>query len=155
VTNTSDLRALIDLAKEEAAARDAEPISISLGAVDIPVKRSRPRGERETDPIDPSNVAVIGPHNAYVPALVARLIAIRSEKRALSAEEDAIKEVLVGTVGELEYLAFEEDEKPILSLRHTEQLRVNTEWVREHFPPGETSDAWKKSTMRPLRILEA
>lgn len=155
MTNT-DLRQLIDLAKQHAAVRDTEEILIPFSnGLKMPVKRSRPRYEVEKDPIDPSNVLVVEPGTAYLPALVARLIEIRAEKRALSAEEDAIKDVLLANVGELEYIALDEGEDPIVSLRHVQSNRVDTAWVKENFPPEQTPDAWKPTTSRPLRVLGA
>ena len=151
---TPDIRHLIDDAKRRAAIRDAEPITIQLGDhVEIPVKRSRPRGEK-LDEIDPSNVAIVSEGNTYVPALTARLYTIRAEKRALSAEEDAIKDVLLSQAGELEYIALAEGEAPILSLKHEESVRVNTEWVKENLPTAEHPEAWKRSTSRPLRLMD-
>lgn len=149
------VRALIDAAKERAAERDAEPIHISLGAVELPVKRSRPRAEKDTDTIDPSNVHVLDNASlGYIPALVARLIEVRAAKRQLNTEEDAIKDVLMAEVGELEYIALAEGERPIVSMKHEERTTVNTGWVHENLPAAEHPEAWRKSSSRPLRIVD-
>lgn len=155
MTDAADLRQLIDLAKQHAAQRDAQEITVQISpGVKVPVRRSRPRYEIEKDPIDPSNVLVVDAATGYIPALIARLIELRAEKRALSTEEDAIKDVLLAQVGELEYIALAEDEDPIASLRHVQSTRVDTAWVKENFPAETTPEAWKPSTQRPLRILE-
>lgn len=155
-TDIEVVRALIDMSKTRAAEQDAMVVSVDLGAVKVPVKRSRPRNEApDKEPIDPSNVYVLSPNErAYVPALIGRLIELRAEKRKLNTEEDAIKDVLLAQVGELEYVALAEDDKPLISIKHEERTSVNTQWVQEHLPRDEHPEAYRRSQSRPLRIID-
>ena len=149
------VRSLIDMAKARAAERDAAEVHLNLGAIDIPVKRSRPRHEKDDTTIDPSNIHVIGPaERAYLPAMIGRLIELRAEKRKLNTEEDAIKDVILAHAGELEYVGLSEDERPLLSLKQEERTSVNTAWVHENFPIAEHPEAYRKSASRPLRIID-
>ena len=149
-----ELRALIDQAKLDAHSIDENPITIRLlpgeDGPTIVKARSTRRGEK-AETIDPSNIRVLPGVHPIVPVLVAQLIETRANKHRLEEQEAIIKEALVPFFGELEYLAIEGIEKPLLSLKHVDSTRVNTAFVKEEH--ADDARYWIHSTTRPLRVL--
>lgn len=149
----SDIREMIDEAKRQALAMDSKTIEVPTA--DGGVKSVHRKPKQSTDKpveIDRSNVAV-APDGELAGTLVRQLIEIRAEKRILDDRDAAIKSVLQDIVGELEYLALEENGEPVVSLKHESSVRLNTARVREALPADENPEFYSAVTSRPLRLM--
>jgi hypothetical protein len=149
----SDIRDMIDEAKRQALAMDNMPIEVPTpdGGVRSVSRKPKQYSEKSVE-IDKSNVAV-APDKELAAALIKQLIEIRSEKRVLDDRDSAIKSVLQDVVGELEYLALEDDAEPVVSLKHESSVRLNSARVKEAFPVEENPDFYSAVTSRPLRLM--
>lgn len=148
-----DIRKLIDEAKQKSASLDAQDSVIVTPSGTVAVKR-RKSAEFATEsvPIDPSNVAVAS-DGQLIGMLVAQLIDIRARKRELDDQDAAIKAIMQDMVGELEYLALAEGEKPVISMKHESSVRLKTASVKEMLPIDEYPDLYSQVSSRPLRLM--
>lgn len=148
-----DIRKLIDEAKQKSASLDAQDSVIVTPNGTVAVKR-RKSAEFATEsvPIDPSNVAVAS-DGQLIGMLVAQLIDIRARKRELDDQDAAIKAIMQDMVGELEYLALAEGEKPVISMKHESSVRLKTASVKEMLPIDEYPDLYSQVSSRPLRLM--
>lgn len=152
----SSIRELIDKAKYQESISLATPVTVNLpDNVKLVVKRSGQSTPRETEKeIDPANVRIVDNNNRELAAmLVAQLIEIRAQKKALDDQDTAIKNMLAEMSGELEYLALDENDKPVISMKYESSIRINSSAVKAQFPPEQYPDLYQQSTSRPLRIL--
>ena len=119
------------------------------------VKRSSAASTRDTEKeIDPANIHVVDDNNRELTAmLVAQLIEIRAQKRALDDQDAAIKTMLQEIAGASEYVALNEGEKPLISIKYESSIRIKTTTIKEQFPPEEFPDFYQQSNSRPLRIM--
>lgn len=132
------------------------PVTVDLpDGVKLVVKRSSSSAPRESkEEIDPANIYVVDDNNRELTAmLAAQLIEIRAQKKALDDQDAAIKNMLQELAGTHEYLALEEGEKPILSMKYESSIRIKTTTIKEQFPPEDFPDFYQQSSSRPLRIL--
>lgn len=148
-----DIRKLIDEAKQKSASLDAQDSVIVTPNGTVAVKR-RKSAEFATEsvPIDPSNVAVAS-DGQLIGMLVAQLIDIRARKRELDDQDAAIKAIMQDMIGELEYLALAEGEKPVISMKHESSVRLKTASVKEMLPIDEYPDLYSQVSSRPLRLM--
>jgi hypothetical protein len=147
------LREMIDAAKKKSEAMDASATFIATPDGMREVKRRVPRESRSAvDEIDASNVA-IAPDKELAAMLVGQLMEIRSQKRELDDRDAAIKEILEGMTGELEYLAVEDGAKPLISLKHESSVRVKTAAVKELLPAEDNPELYSTVSSRPLRLM--
>ena len=149
----NDIREMIDEAKRQALAMDNLTIEVPTpdGGVKSVKRRPKQASEKSVE-IDRSNVAV-APDRELAATLVKQLIEIRAEKRILDDRDAAIKSVLQDIVGELEYLALDDDGEPVVSLKHESSVRLNTARVREALPVDENPDFYSAVNSRPLRLM--
>lgn len=147
------LREMIDAAKKKSEAMDASTAFIATPDGMREVKRRVPRESRENvDEVDPSNVAV-APDGQLAAMLVAQLHDIRAQKRELDDRDSAIKAILEGMTGELEYLAAEDGGKPLISLKHESSVRIKTSAVKEILPAEDNPELYTTVSSRPLRLI--
>lgn len=149
------IRQLIDDAKVTEHAMNTAVSMVQTPDGWVPVERrnvNEPRGESAD--IDPSRVKVADSSNRELIAmLVAQLIDIRAQKRELDDRDATIKSLLQDIAGELEFVALDEGEKPLLSLKHEYSVRIKSAAVKEQFPPDEFPDLYSQSSSRPLRLM--
>ena len=147
------MREMIDEAKRQALAMDSKSIEVPTpdGGVKS-VNRKPKQSSTENVEVDKSNIAV-APDAELAGTLVKQLIEIRAEKRILDDRDAAIKSVLQDIVGELEYLALEDDGEPVVSLKHESSVRLNTARVREALPAEDNPEFYSAVTSRPLRLM--
>lgn len=148
----SNLRALIDAAKEHAGDIDQTPIYINTTSGQQEVARSKPSSDKSEDKYDPSDVTI-----AEDPKLAATLVAemheIRATKRLLTEREAAIKSVLEGMVGANQYLAIDADSDPIMSMRYESTTRIKTAAIKEQYSASDYPELYQTVTSRPLRLI--
>ena len=148
-----DIRKLIDEAKQKSASLDAQDSVIVTPNGTVAVKRRKSSEfATESAPIDPSNV-VVASDKQLIGMLVAQLIDIRARKRELDDQDAAIKAIMQDMVGELEYLALGEGEKPVISMKHESSVRLKTASVKEMLPIEEYPDLYSQISSRPLRLM--
>ncbi len=148
---TDDIRRLIDEAKAAADSHDVTATVIHTPDGVQQVERKKPRPVKPED-VDPSNVKV-APDKELVGMLVAQLHDIRSQKRELDDRDAAIKDILLELSGEIEYMALEEGDKPIFSLKHEQSVRVNSARIRDLMPPEDNPELYTTINSRPLRLI--
>lgn len=148
---TDDIRRMIDEAKAAADSHDVTATKIQTPDGWKQVERKTPRAVRPED-VDPSNVK-IAPDRELVAMLVAQLHDIRSQKRELDDRDSAIKDILLELSGEIEYMALEEGDKPLFSLKHEQSVRVNSARIRDLMPPEDNPELYTTVNSRPLRLI--
>jgi len=148
-----NLREMIDMAKEQAAALDAQaPPVPQMDGSERAIKRKKTSASVEREPIDESNIALAS-DGELAATLIAQLTELRAQQRLLADRDAAIKSVLQELVGELEYLRVVEGDAPVVSMKHESSVRLVTARVREQFPPEEYPDLYTQVVSRPLRLL--
>lgn len=150
---TSSIREMIDEAKRQADVMDLASSLIKTPDGWVEVKRTvrRPSDTAALE-IDPSNVA-IAPDKELVAMLFAQLADIRAQKRELDDRDAGIKNILEGLIGDLEYMALEENGRPLFSMKHESSVRIRTAAVKEAFPVDEHPEMYATVTSRPLRLM--
>lgn len=150
---SDDIRRMIDEAKQHADIMSNAPITISTpdGPKVIERKKSSSRPIKPED-VDASNIK-IAPDKELIAMLVSQLHDIRAQKRDLDDRDSAIKEILQEMAGELEYMALEEGDKPLISLKHEQSVRINTARIKEMLPAEENPDLYITVNSRPLRLI--
>jgi len=150
---TSSIREMIDEAKRQADVMDLASSLIKTPDGWVEVKRTvrRPSDTAALE-IDPSNVA-IAPDKELVAMLFAQLADIRAQKRELDDRDAGIKNILEGLIGDLEYMALEENGRPLFSMKHESSVRIRTAAVKEAFPVDEHPEMYSTVTSRPLRLM--
>jgi hypothetical protein len=148
---SDDIRKLIDEAKASAETQDNSTSLINTPDGWIPIKRTVRKSVKPED-VDPSNVKV-APDRELVAMLVAQLHDIRAQKRELDDRDSAIKDILQEMAGEIEYMALEEGERPVISLKHEQSLRLNTARIKELMPADENPELYTTINSRPLRLI--
>jgi len=150
---TSSIREMIDEAKRQADVMDLASSLIKTPDGWVEVKRTvrRPSDTAALE-IDPSNVA-IAPDKELVAMLFAQLADIRAQKRELDDRDAGIKNILEGLIGDLEYMALEENGRPLFSMKHENSVRIRTAAVKEAFPVDEHPEMYSTVTSRPLRLM--
>lgn len=148
---TDDIRRLIDEAKAAAESHDVTATQIHTPDGVRTIERKKPRAVKPED-VDPSNVKV-APDKQLVAMLVAQLHDIRAQKRELDDRDSAIKDILLELTGEIEYMALEEGDKPLFSLKHEQSVRVNSARIRDLMPPEENPELYTTVNSRPLRLI--
>jgi hypothetical protein len=148
---SDDIRRLIDEAKANADVRDNEIMVINTPNGPQPIKRRKPASVKPED-VDPSNIK-IAPDRELVATLVAQLHDIRSQKRELDDRDSAIKEILQDMAGELEYIALEQNDVPIVSLKHEQSVRLNTARIKDMLPAEDNPELYTTVNSRPLRLI--
>lgn len=132
------------------------PVTIDMpDGVKFVVKRATPQTSREQkEEIDPNNVCVVDANQQELAGmLIAQLIQIRAQKKALDDQDTAIKNMLQEMAGAQEYLALAEGDKPLVSLKYESSIRIKTAVIKEQFPPENFPDFYQQSSSRPLRIM--
>lgn len=154
--DASSFRQLIDAAKEREQNSLTASVVISTPDGDVEVKRSVSSAPRvsEKEDIDPSRVFVADETNRELAALlIAQLIDIRAQKRSLDDRDSAIKKMLEDMAGELEFIALDEGDRPLISLKRESAVRIKSAAIKERFPVDEFPDFYSSSSSRPLRIM--
>lgn len=148
---SDDIRRLIDEAKAQADTYDVTPTMIQTPDGWKPIERTARRAVKPED-VDPSNIKV-APDKELVGMLVAQLHEIRAQKRELDDRDTAIKRLLEDMSGELEYIALEDGDRPVVSLKHEQSVRLNTARVKELLPVDDNPELYTTVTSRPLRLI--
>jgi hypothetical protein len=154
--DASSFRQLIDAAKEREQSSLSASLVIATPGGDVEITRTVSNAPRsfEKEEIDPSRVFVADETNRELTAvLVAQLIDIRAQKRSLDDRDGAIKKMLEDMAGELEFIALDEGDRPLISLKRESSVRIKTAAVKERFPVEENPDFYSLSSSRPLRIM--
>jgi len=156
IMDVSSFRQMIDDAKNREKQALSATVVISTPDGDVEVRRSVSNAPRssEKEEIDPSRVFVADESNRELIAmLIAQLIDIRSQKKALDDRDAAIKKLLEDSAGELEFIALDEGDRPLISLKRESSVRIKTASVKEQFPVEKFPDFYSLSSSRPLRIM--
>lgn len=148
----SNLRDLIDAAKNKAGSIDETPIYITTTQGPKEVNRSKPTAEKGEEKYDPSDITIANDPKLAA-TLVAEMYEIRATKRLLTEREAAIKSVLQDMVGANQYLAIEKDSDPIMSMRYESTTRIKTAAIKEHYSAADYPELYQTITSRPLRLI--
>jgi len=148
----TNLRALIDAAKEHASDIDQVPIYVNTADGKQEVKRSAPQKDSSENKYDPSDITVAS-DGQLAATLVAEMYEIRATKRLLTEREAAIQSLLENMVGDNQYLALEPDSDPVMSMKYESTTRIRSAAVKEQYSATDYPELYQTVTSRPLRLM--